>query len=356
MKTCPDPSNASTVTPFFAAQGVIIAIVAFASNSLLCRVALLDDNIDAAAFSDIRLLAGGATLLVVSKLRSKGASPSHPDWISASALGVFVVLFSFSYVSLAISTGSLVFSGTVQLALFVAAILAGERFHRVALAGYLLGIAGLLWLIVPGVAVTGFSHVLMMVGAGVAWAIYTLRGMRVASPLSSTTGNFIRATPICMVLGLLLHAQMQASTHASATGITLAVLSGSLTSAIGFVVWCSTIHRLPAICVGAVQLLVPPVAALGGVLFLYEQVSTRLVLSSITILIGIALTVSVSSRGRRQQEKASSTDEAFATPEPIRLNGSAWPPIEWPSSWWPARSGCGRPSRWSAACRRHPGR
>lgn len=304
MNTYPKPSNASAVTPFFAAQGAIIAIVAFASNSLLCRVALLHDNIDAAAFSNIRLLAGGVTLLVVSKLRPNGASPSRPDWISATALGVFVVLFSFSYVSLPVSTGALVFSGTVQLALFVAATLAGERFHRVALAGYLLAIVGLLWLIVPGVAVTGVSDVLMMMGAGIAWTVYTLRGMRVASPLAATTGNFIRAMPICIVLGLLLHTQAQASAHASATGITLAVLSGSLTSAIGFVVWCSTIRRMPAICVAAVQLLVPPVAALGGVLFLYEQVSTRLVLSSITILIGIALTVSVSSRDKRQMRSS----------------------------------------------------
>lgn len=284
-----DPSSVSAITPFCAAQ-CLIAIVAFASNALLCRVALSGDSIDAATFSDIRLLAGGAALLVVGRLRPQSALPPCSDWVSAAALGVFVILFSFSYVSLAVSTGALVFSGTVQLALFIASILTGERFHRLALAGYLLAIIGLLWLIIPGVAVTGLAGLPTMVGAGVAWAVYTLRGRRVASALSATTGNFVRAAPIGVVLGLSLHDHV----HASVTGIMLAVVSGSLTSAIGFVVWCSTIRKLTAMCAAAVQLLVPPVAALGGVLFLHENASTRLVLSSIAIIIGIALTVSVS--------------------------------------------------------------
>ncbi|MFC4702251.1 EamA family transporter [Paraburkholderia caffeinitolerans] len=133
-------------------------------------------------------------------------------------------------------------------------------------------------------------------GAGVAWALYTLRGMRITSPSSATTGNFVRAAPIGIVLGLGL----QGHAHASVTGITLAVVSGRLTSAIGFVVSCSTIRRLTAMCAAAVQLLVPPVAALGGVLFLHEHVSARLVLSSIVILIGISLTLSDSSRHKRQ--------------------------------------------------------
>ncbi len=298
MNTSPAPANVGPITLFCAAQAGL-AIVAFASNALLCRVALLSGSIDAATFSNVRLLAGGVTLLVVIMLKLQSPPLSRPDWVAGAALGVFVVLFSFAYVSLSVSTGALVFSGTVQLTLFVAALVAGERVHRVALSGYLLALVGILWLVVPGVAGAGFSGSLMMIGAGIAWACYTFRGMRVACPLSATTGNFILAAPVGLVLGLVLHTYSGVSVHASATGVAFAVVSGSLASAIGFVVWYSAVRRLTGICVAAIQLLVPPVAALGGVLFLHEHVNTRLVLSSATILFGIALTISVSSGGKR---------------------------------------------------------
>ena len=135
---------------------------------------------------------------------------------------------------------------------------------------------------------------LMMVGAGVAWGIYTLRGRRSASPLSATAGNFLRATPICIVLGWMLNGDA----HASVAGVALAVASGAVTSAIGFVVWGSVIRKLPAMSAAAIQLLVPPVAALGGVLFLQEPVSTRLVVSFVAVLLGIWLAASVCARHR----------------------------------------------------------
>ncbi|MGT2452325.1 DMT family transporter [Cupriavidus basilensis] len=289
------PADASAITPTCALQGAI-AIAAFASNALLCRVALFNYCIDAATFSDIRLLAGGATLLVVTKLKPEYApQPSpDPDWISATALGIFVILFSLSYLSLGVSSGALVLFGTVQLTIFAACLLKGERFHRVALIGYLLAIAGLLYLTTPGVGVPRVSGLLMMVGAGVAWGIYTLRGRRSASPLSATAGNFLRATPICIALGWMLNGDA----HASVAGVALAVASGAVTSAIGFVVWGSVIRKLPAMSAAAIQLLVPPVAALGGVLFLQEPVSTRLVVSFVAVLLGIWLAASVGARHR----------------------------------------------------------
>lgn len=299
MKTSPYPAGANAATLFCVAQGAI-AITAFASNSLMCRVALLGDSIDAATFSDIRLLTGATALFAVSWLMPKSAPPSRPDWVSATTLGVFVVLFSFAYVSLTVSTGALVFFGTVQLTLLIASLLAGERVHHAAFAGYLLAVVGLLWLIAPGAAATGLSSLLVMVGAGVTWAFYTLRGMRATNPLSTTTGNFMRAAPICIVLGLVLPVHAHASVHASVTGVILAMVSGGLTSGIGFAVWCSVTRRLTAMGAAAVQLLVPPLAAIGGVLFLHEHVSASLVLSSIAILVGIALTISVNSREKRQ--------------------------------------------------------
>ncbi|WP_224006725.1 DMT family transporter [Cupriavidus pinatubonensis] len=290
-----DPADANAITSSCALQGTV-AVVAFASNALLCRVALYSDSIDAATFSDIRLLAGGATLLAVTKLRPGHARLSSPDWVSAIALGVFVSLFSLSYMSLGVSTGALVLFGTVQLTIFGACLLKGQRFHCVALIGYLLATVGLLFLTVPGVGVPGFSGLLMMVGAGVAWGLYTLRGMRVASPLSATTGNFLRATPVCIVLGWILHSHA----HANVAGVALAVASGAVTSAIGFVVWGAAIRRLTAMSAATVQLLVPPVAAFGGVLFLQEPVSARLVLSSVAVLAGIWLTASVGARHTRK--------------------------------------------------------
>ncbi|MEX3896861.1 DMT family transporter [Paraburkholderia sp. BR10954] len=286
-----DPADASAITPSCALQGAA-AIAAFASNALLCRVALFSNSIDAATFSDIRLLAGGATLLAVTKLRPERARQSSADWVSATALGTFMILFSLSYLSLGVSTGALVLFGTVQLTILTSCLLKGERFHRVALIGYLVAIAGLLGLTAPGAGVPGLSGLLMMVGAGAAWGLYTLRGKRVASPLSATTGNFLRATPICIVLGLILHAPA----HASAAGVALAVASGAVTSAIGFVVWSSTIRRLTAMSAAAIQLLVPPVAALGGVLFLHEPMSTRLTFSFVAVLVGISLTASAGAR------------------------------------------------------------
>jgi drug/metabolite transporter (DMT)-like permease len=291
MSACLNPSDASAITPSCALQGVV-AIAAFAANSLLCRVALLSNSIDAATFSDIRLLAAAATLLVVTKLRPEGARQSSPDWVSATALGAFTILFSLSYLSIGVSTGALVLCGTVQLTILIACLLKGERIHSVALAGYLLAIAGLLYLTAPGAGVPGLSGLLMMIGAGAAWGLYTLRAKRVASPLSATTGNFLRATPICIVLGLILHGPA----HASAAGVALAVASGAVTSAIGFVVWNSTIRRLPAMSVAAFQLLVPPVAAFGGVLFLHEPVSTRLAFSFVAVLVGFSLTASAGAR------------------------------------------------------------
>ncbi len=282
------PADASAITPTCALQGAI-SIAAFASNALLCRVALFNHSIDPATFSDIRLLAGGAALLVLTKLRPEHAPQSRPDWVSATALGIFVILFSLSYLSLGVSVGALVLFGTVQLTIFIACLLKGERFHRVALIGYFLAIAGLLYLTRPGVGVPRFSDLLMMVGAGVAWGIYTLRGKRAASPLSATTGNFLRATPICIILGLMLHGDA----HASVAGVSLAVASGAVTSAVGFVVWGSVIRKLPAMSAATIQLLVPPVAALGGVLFLQEPVSARLVASFIVVLTGIWLATSV---------------------------------------------------------------
>ncbi|MEM5389700.1 DMT family transporter [Paraburkholderia phymatum] len=300
-------ADVSAITPSCAVQGAV-AIAAFASNSLLCRVALFSHSIDAATFSDIRLVAGSVTLLIVTKLRPGRVGQSSPDWISASALGTFMILFSLSYLSLGVSTGAIVLFGAVQLTILIACLLKGERFHRVTLVGYLLAVAGVLCLSAPGVGVPGFSGLLMMVGAGAAWGLYTLRCRRMANPLSATTGNFLRATPICIVLGLILHGHA----HASATGVALAVASGAVTSAFGFVVWSSAIRKLPAMATAAFQLLVPPVAALGGVVFLHESVNSRLTFSFVAVLVGLSLAASAGARhnGKAQQARGLVAEDA----------------------------------------------
>jgi len=261
------------------------AMVAFAANSLLCRLALQNASIDAASFTSVRLLSGALTLAAIVRLRPAPAPVVPPDWTAAAMLFAYVAFFSFAYLSLGAGAGALILFGAVQLTMCIAGWRAGETFGLLAACGFMAALAGLVVLVLPGVTAPSPWGAALMAAAGLAWGVYSLRGRGVPDPLRATAGNFTRATPMALALSVALAGR----SHAEGSGIALAMLSGAVTSGVGYVIWYSALRGLTAFRAAAVQLSVPPLAAFGGVLVLSETITPRLVGASIAILGGIAL-------------------------------------------------------------------
>ena len=262
-----------------------LAMLAFAANSLLCRLALLHSSIDPASFSSVRLVSGALALALIVRLKSGRTPSTRPDWPAAAMLFGYVACFSFAYVTLSAGTGALILFGTVQLTMLTAGLWAGESFRPLAWAGFALAVGGLVYLLSPGITAPAPMGATLMAIAGVSWGGYSLRGRGVADPLAATAGNFLRAVPFTLALSLFLSMQ----SHASFTGVALAVASGALTSGIGYVIWYAALAGLSAMRAATVQLSVPPVAALGAVMALSESVTPRWALASAAILGGIFL-------------------------------------------------------------------
>ncbi|UGS90465.1 DMT family transporter [Ralstonia wenshanensis] len=277
-----------------------ITMVAFASNSLLCRLALQHAAIDAASFSSIRLVSGAVVLAVLARAGAGRAPLARVDWAAATMLFVYVVFFSFAYLTLSAGTGALILFGAVQLTMLAAGLRAGERFEALGWAGFALAAGGLVYLVSPGVTAPTPLGAALMTVAGIAWGVYSLRGRGLDNPLAATAGNFLRAAPMALALSMLLYDRA----HASPAGILLALASGALTSAIGYVIWYAALKGLSAIRAAAVQLSVPPIAAFGAVLFLAEPLTPRLAVASAAILGGIALVLA--SRTQRKPAEAAS--------------------------------------------------
>ena len=258
------------------------AMIAFAANSLLCRAALKHTGMDAASFTSMRLLFGAAMLYIIAAMnRSNGRG----NWPSAFALLVYAAGFSFAYVNLSAATGALLLFGAVQATMTGYGIWKGERLNGLQIAGLLLALAGLASLLMPGIAAPPLAASLLMLLAGIAWGIYSLRGRGASDPIGVTAGNFLRATPFAAALGLLMHD----SASMDAAGLLYAAASGALASGIGYAVWYTALPGLKATHAATVQLSVPVIAAIGGIVFLGEAVSMRLILASVATLGGIAL-------------------------------------------------------------------
>ncbi|HKT97915.1 MAG TPA: DMT family transporter [Paraburkholderia sp.] len=269
-------------------------MIAFAFNSLLCRLALQHASIDAASFSSLRLISGAAMLAVLTRARAGRAPPARADWLAATMLFMYAALFSFAYLTVSAGTGALILFGAVQLTMFGAGLRAREQFATLAWLGLALALGGLIYLVSPGISAPTPLGALLMGAAGVSWGVYSLRGRGVANPLAATAGNFLRAAPMALVLSLLLHSRF----HAGPAGIALAITSGAVTSGIGYVIWYEALKGLSAMRAATVQLSVPPIAAFGAVLLLSEEITMRLVLASAAILGGIAMVLA-----RRTQSK-----------------------------------------------------
>ena len=263
-----------------------LAMTAFAGNSLLCRLALKQTSIDASSFTAIRLLSGALVLWLVTR-RAKGNQAGAGNWLSALALFSYAAGFSFAYLSLPAASGALLLFGAVQATMIGYGLWMGERFRRLQLIGLFLALGGLLGLLLPGLSAPPLFGSVLMLGAGLAWGVYSLRGKGAGDPTLVTAGNFLRAAPLAVALSLFL----LKDSSLNMAGFWLAVASGALTSGIGYAVWYSVLPALKATNAATVQLSVPVIAALGGIVFLAEPITLRLGLASAAILGGIALVI-----------------------------------------------------------------
>ncbi|MEE8527062.1 MAG: DMT family transporter [Gammaproteobacteria bacterium] len=266
----------------------VAALIAFAANSILCRLALGENTIDFASFTTIRLVSGAITLWLLTVVRSRTPSTAHPgSWLSAAMLFAYAITFSFAYVTLDVGTGALILFGAVQITMILAGLLAGERPRAFEWLGLAIAIGGLVYLVSPGLTAPSPIGAFLMAISGIAWGVYSLRGRGISDPVAATADNFIRSVPFVLLVSLV----MIGSFDVSARGLVLAVLSGALASGLGYVVWYAALKGLTATRAATVQLVVPVIAAAGGALLLTEPVTTRLILASVFILGGVALAV-----------------------------------------------------------------
>jgi len=277
-----------------------LAMLAFAANSVLCRAALDGPDIDAASFTALRLVSG-ALMLWLLLHRKAGAQrlAAAGDWASAGYLYLYAITFSLAYLQLSTGSGALILFGCVQLSMLGVSLLRGERPGGIEWTGLLLAGGGLVYLLWPGLEAPPLGGALLMAVAGIAWGLYSLRGRGAADPLPSTAGNFLRAAPLglatLLAAGLLdigpldVDGANGGGLHASASGAALALASGALTSGLGYAIWYAALRGLGATSAASVQLSVPLIATLGGLLFVGEAIGLRLLLASLLILGGIAL-------------------------------------------------------------------
>lgn len=268
-----------------------VAMLAFAGNSLLCRLALKTTEIDPATFTSLRLLSGALMLTLLLRLRH-GRAAMAGSWRGATALFIYAAAFSFAYGSLAAGVGALLLFGAVQISMLLWGWRQGEWPGPISLAGLLLAFAGLLMLLLPGASAPALGGSMLMLLAGVAWGAYSLLGRTSSDALAATTGNFVRSLPMAALLSLVL---VQTASW-DMNGVLYALASGALASGLGYAIWYMAIVDLKAIQAATVQLSVPIITALAGGLLLDEALSLRLTLSSLAVLGGIALVLAARQR------------------------------------------------------------
>jgi len=278
-----------------------LALVAFAANSILCRIALRQAAIDPATFSTIRVISGAATLSLLTTMIQGRGRHAVPSWTSAAILALYAIPFAFAYTRLSIGTGALILFGSVQATMMIAAWRSGERAHVAQWIGLSLALAGLVYLIMPGLAAPPLPAAALMGLAGFSWGIYSLRGRAAADPLAQTASNFVRSIPFVVAVSAVSAVALPRF-HVEWAGVWLATASGALASGLGYVVWYAALRRLTAVRAAIVQLAVPVLAACGGVVLLHEALSRRLVISTIAILGGIAVAIIARQRADRVWE------------------------------------------------------
>jgi len=304
----------------------LLAMIAFASNSLLCRAALKQTSIDAASFTFIRIFSGALALWLIIQIQrllkvDRTASPlverrqavvkspspqSSPkgrggpfssrekvgmraagNWISGLALFTYAAGFSFAYNTLSAGTGALLLFGAVQATMILWGFRKGERLRAIQIAGLLVAVIGLVVLVFPGLSAPPLIGSVLMLSAGLAWGVYSLRGKAVGDAIAATAGNFLRAVPFAALISVMMIPRM----HLGSLGVTYAVISGAITSGLGYVLWYAALPDLKAASAATVQLSVPVIAATGGILLLGEPITLRYAIASIAVLGGIFLVI-----------------------------------------------------------------
>jgi drug/metabolite transporter (DMT)-like permease len=264
----------------------LLAMIAFAGNSLLCRLALKDTSIDAATFTSIRIISGALILWLIVRMRG-GTHSATGSWLSALALFLYAGGFSFAYVSLPAGTGALLLFGAVQVTMIGYGLWAGELLRKQQAAGLMFAFGGLIGLLLPGLSAPPLQGSVLMLGAGVAWGIYSLRGTSSGDATRITAGNFLRAVPFAAALSVA----MLPWASLDSSGFWYAISSGALASGLGYAIWYTALKGLRTTSAATVQLSVPVIAAVGGIIFLGEQLTARLLITSAAILGGIALVI-----------------------------------------------------------------
>ena len=259
-------------------------MVAFAANSLLCRQALGGGLIDAASFTTLRLLSGSVVLflMMLPAWRRRGRAPLH-QW-SVISLFSYMVFFSFAYQTLGAATGALILFGSVQITMFLSALKSGERFSAGSWCGLILAASGLVYLVLPGVTAPDPTGAVLMTIAGISWGVYSLLGRYAPNPLEASANNFLVSLPLAILVSLAFLEDF----HVTPAGAGLAIASGAIASALGYVVWYAALKSLSAARAATVQLSVPALAAFGAVLLLGEGLTMRLLVASLATLGGIA--------------------------------------------------------------------
>jgi len=263
-----------------------LAMIAFAANSIICRVALKEDSLDAASFTTVRLLTGALTLWLIVSIRRTGKQriDNHARR-SAIMLALYAVSFSFAYINLNIATGALILFGAVQATMMLKGFLSGERLDFLEWIGFTTAFTGLLVLVFPGLTAPSPTGAILMLIAGIGWGSYSVLGRRSQNPIDDSAINFLLAAPICLAVSIFMYSAL----HITVRGLLLASLSGSIMTGCAYVVWYKALSGLTVIRASIVQLSVPVLAALGGIFLLDEPLSLRIIIAGILILGGVGL-------------------------------------------------------------------
>ena len=280
MKLGPQPQSLVMIMGMAA-----LALIAFAANSVLCRMALLDGSIAPALFTAIRVISGAVTLVILMALRGGRPMQAWPNWAAGASLFVYMAFFSFAYIALGAGTGALVLFGFVQLTMISVAIALRDPFPPIAWLGFVVSIIGMVFLVRPGSEAPDLFPSFQMALAGMAWGAYSLIGKGSKNPLHDTAGNFIFCIPPVVFLVIIFWPEQ----NLNPAGLALAVTSGALASGCGYAVWYWCLPLLKTIQAAVLQLCVPVIAAVGGVVVLGEEFTQRLGISSVLVLGGIAI-------------------------------------------------------------------
>lgn len=276
----------------------LLSLFAFAANSLITRFALEESLIDETSFTLLRIVSGALFLWLFLILKKDKTALKSGSWLAAFALFIYAASFTYGYGLIAAGTGALLLFGAVQITMTIAGYMEGERLNAIQLFGFFLALSGLVILMLPGISAPSLLGALLMCISGIAWGIYTLKGRNFNNPTTATTGNFLKATPMALMLWLVVYLFSNNNIHLETAGINYALLSGIVTSGIGYIIWYSVLPHLKANQAAIIQLSVPVLVTFMGAALLNEALTLRIIFASITILSGTVLVLTFKKKAK----------------------------------------------------------